>query len=651
MEAFLESLGTPGPALFAVAGWLALAHLVGHACLRRFHDLGAAERVFLALTLGFDLLALVLLPLAWGGWLAALPVKAVLGVALGITTLRLASIALRRNPRRPGPPSFAGPLLPLVLLALLFLGHGISYPFAWDDLVYQVAVPLRWVQTNSLQVFPDNPYSGFPGAFSIVNAFLIRAGGVLAPGVFNACLWLILSLQLRALLRRNMGRWSSTVMALSFSLCVPMVMEAISSYAELFLLVHVAALVRLADRATREGVGSLKRGVSLGEALLLGILSGLAASIKLTGVIVPVLVGAWLGFQLWSRTPRSARSIGIRSAGFLVPLLAVLLAFYSRPALATGNPVYPYFAERFTDDAATLAVSTYHHAAGTAKFGVTLEPSLATVREFVSAPFQLALGSLGLATRFDGWLGLQVLLHFVLLAWLLSGWIRGRLRDSGFHPWLAGAGLLYGFWFVSSWQARFLLPAFFLLTFAASFAWPLLARPARAGALAALLVLTLASIPKRTYGHLGMVGGLLTGRVSPLDSIDSTNPDHYLDACAAILDRTPPDARILLLFEHRGLYIPRDHCIGTPYFQAQSFTPPDGIRSAADFLAVLGKQRITHVLVGYNVEDPDRMDSYLEKTRPFQELIVSLRNQQLEVLWEQRDGAVVRHGLYEVKPL
>jgi len=640
MEAFLESLGTPGPALFAVAGVFALAFLIGRPWVRGDSDLSPADRVFLALTLGFDLLIVCLFPLAWGGLLSFLPLRAVLVAALGVVAFQLLRRA-RLVDRRALPWHalvFAG-------LSLAFFGAGLSYPFSWDDLVYQVTVPLRWHASNGMPVLPDVPYSGFPGAFSLLNLLLIDTGGILAPAVFNAGLWLVLALQLSSLLATNMGRWQGTILALSFALSWPAIIEAVSAYAELFLVLHIAAIACLWIRKSASKASEPRTQV------LLGVVTGMAASIKLTGMIVPVLATVLAASVSWCRAPRSARAFLARSGAFLLPLILLLTVFYSRPALLTGNPLHPYFASLFTDDEAALASSKYHHDAGTERFGVPLELSAATFGHFAAAPFELASGPLGDIAEFDGLIGMQFMLHFLLVGCLMLSWIRGRTRDA--RPWIllaCGFGL-YAFWFLTSQQARFLMPACFLLTLAASFAWPLLSRLARAAVTVLLPVLSLLSIPLPNYHLLAGVFRVHTGSVGLLEYLDFANPDRYVYACQAIHEQTPPDARVLLLFEQRGLYIPRDYCIGTPFFQGKYFTPAGRNWTREGFLAVLAEERISHILVGYNVNDPDRMDSYLERTRPFQEMIVSLINDgRLETVWAWTEpGGLVRHGLYAVK--
>jgi len=640
MEAHLELLGAPGPAVLAVAGLLALAWLAGRPLVRGVSGPEGLERGLLALVVGVDLVLLAVYPLAWSGLLFRLPLRLLAGLALLLVVPALVrgARALRGAPR-------PWSLVPLLVLAVVLGAHGFCAPFSWDDLVYQLAVPRRWVQAGGLPVFADNPFSGFPGAFSVLNAFLIATGGLLAPGLWNAVLWTLLVLLLHALVRRQVGGGQATALVLAFGLCVPAVMEAISSYAELFLTAQVAALAVLARSWWTRAAVPGRRAL-----LLVACLAGVAASIKLTGLVVPGLAAlALLATRRRGDAPRPAAPLAL----FLLPFLAIVVAFYARPALATGNPFHPYFAAHFSDDPAVLETSRYHHDAATAKFGPPLRGVGPTLAALVDVPWRLAAAPLGVPTALDGWLGAQLLVLLGLAAVLCLGWIRGRARPGDSAPWLVATLLLYAAWFVTARQTRFLLPATFLLVCTASCAWPLLVAPAR-GVVAALLVVASAvSLPARTYGHLARAFLVLSGRIDQVAYVDSTMPDHYLAACEAIREHTPADARVLLLFEHRGLYVPRDYRIGTPGFQAEFFTPPEAVRSAADFMAPLERAGITHLLIGFNADDPDRMDDYLERTRPFQQLLVFLVGLRLETLWEFRDPAIggdVRHGLYRVVP-
>ena len=71
---------------------------------------------------------------------------------------------------------------------------------------------------------------------------------------------------------------------------------------------------------------------------------------------------------------------------------------------------------------------------------------------------------------------------------------------------------------------------------------------------------------------------------------------------------TPANSRVLLLFERRGLFVPREYRIGTPYFQEQFFTPvperPDAVLDA------LWREKIDYILVGATEQNPEHLEVY-----------------------------------------
>ena len=91
-----------------------------------------------------------------------------------------------------------------------------------------------------------------------------------------------------------MGRWQGTVLALSFALSWPAVIEAVSAYAELFLVLHIAAIACLWIKKPVSRMGEPRTQV------LLGVLAGMAAAIKLSGVIVPVLACVLAACASWT---------------------------------------------------------------------------------------------------------------------------------------------------------------------------------------------------------------------------------------------------------------------------------------------------------------------------------------------------------------
>ena len=95
---------------------------------------------------------------------------------------------------------------------------------------------------------------------------------------------------------------------------------------------------------------------------------------------------------------------------------------------------------------------------------------------------------------------------------------------------------------------------------------------------------------------------------------------------------TPKDAKVLLVFDNRSLYIPRATELGTPFFQSKHFTPlPE---SPEDLAGHCRENGISHILAGYSSRNPDRQAVCMENSAMFAGL---LRDSQaagtLRLLW------------------
>jgi hypothetical protein len=481
---------------------------------------------------------------------------------------------------------------------------------------------------------------------------------------------MIVAVALHFLLRKQTTTWAATILSMAFVLTLPFLMVVTAAYAEPLILVQFIGMFFVLGRISHTG--------RTGDWLMLGFFAGFAASVKLTGAILPAALSLLLAFKvLRGREGRQPRSLLTKVGAFLGPLLLVIALFYSRPLLATGNPLYPYFAPLFTNKEATLEMSRYHHDAGRAKFGVPFEwsgeailyycwtPVLLTA-DSVSEPaiFELPLGLdklfslLRPATptpiNYDGTFGLQFLMLIGLIATAIASAIRHRRIDRRLLTCLVFAVLFYTFWFFTAQQSRFLLHGLLCLVLASSFALPLLMPWARWIVLGLILVLSLGNLPMRLVKQITLGWeSLATGKGTAEEFIAAATQDGYLHACRTIRDHTPSSAetKILLLYEQRGLYISRPYMIGTPYFQEQMSTPPAKTTTADEFMETLRREKITHVLVGYSPKDPDRMQKYMDLGKPIQDRIKECDQQmRLRRIWVLVDekSAVVEFALFEV---
>jgi hypothetical protein len=162
----------------------------------------------------------------------------------------------------------------------------------------------------------------------------------------------------------------------------------------------------------------------------------------------------------------------------------------------------------------------------------------------------------------------------------------------------------------------------------------------------ALIAATLISAPWRTGGHYLGSWMCLLGWISQTTYVDESTDREYVPLIAGIREHTPANARLLLLFEHRGFYIPRPHQIDTPFFQERGFTPPEQFRDADAVLALLAREKITHVVATTKPTGPDIPAAWLNRLDP---LLAALNRcidaGSLVPVWQSD-----RHVLYEVRP-
>jgi hypothetical protein len=139
---------------------------------------------------------------------------------------------------------------------------------------------------------------------------------------------------------------------------------------------------------------------------------------------------------------------------------------------------------------------------------------------------------------------------------------------------------------------------------------------ARTLALSLLAVSAVLCLPWPGGGYY--LGSWLTvfGRASRTYFVDVNTDLDYLPLIDELRDRTPAAARVMLLFEHRGFYLPRDHVIGTPFFQEAGFTPPERFEDVASIMEILARERVTHLVVARQVRGPDAAEQWLLRLEP-----------------------------------
>lgn len=435
-------------------------------------------------------------------------------------------------------------------------------PYAWDEQVYQIELLSRYLQNSSKAFLPDNSYSAWPGFLQFFLLPGYACGGLNVPRLFNALLSVLLACSFFSVLRIY-GRKNAFVLTCAVVLSPLFFILNRSVYAEntvaLFLLAGFLSFYRL-------------RKTPQMAYLLAGIFAGIAVSVKLTAA-----GGAAALFFLGCTGKKQKNHLLLFLAGAVISALP----FYLRVWLDTGNPVYPFLADVFNTSS---AVESCHYQLGAARYGMgTL---YGTVFGWLSVAFAGKI--------YDGVTsGLQ---HLVMLLIIFCGFYFRReiFRRKYIRNTLISLLIMYLFWGMTSQQSRFLFPGYFLLTFLCAGILRKFEKKYQRFFLILLgcgILFTAELYPH--IRHCFISWKILSpARKSPLRFIGFAQQDNEYVSLLEAIGKTPRSSRVLLLFEKRGLHVPRRHMIGDPGFQEKYFrvlpaSVDDFLREIKDFDYIL----------------------------------------------------------------
>ena len=577
LNAFIQTLLCPAWAALGVAcGAAAAFYGCGRLLLFRFRSpahltafaLGTAVlmTVFALLPPCRWALFALLLPFAvWGAWLL-----------------------FREIPRHPGTCG---------AWALIFIasaGSALMLPYAWDEQTYQLALPVRALLEGHGGPFPDNPYSFYPALTGRFFAGLIRMGGLQTPRLVVSLITPALAAAVWHQLRR-FGTFPAWLGAAAFLLSPLTLALNRGVYVENFIALFTLAGLAAAWNFPRENAPV--------EALVCGILAGAAAAVKPTGLVGALAVG--LVFAGRCRNWKLLLCSG--AAAFLCCFF-----WYLRTFLLTGNFFYPY-----TFAPAPGSVEHFHYLLGSHRYGLDGLPGLALNWLFVGFYGKI----------FDGIVAGIQFPFFAICAAAGAYLELKKAPEKGkrlLFPFAAAVGSCA----VWSWcfpQSRFLMPLLAPAVMAGAAALSRL--PGRkVWYAAAALVLAAGTVfqsilpLKHYYVSWRILGGVYRDPARGLALL--TRDPGYFQAAARLAAITPADARVLLLFERRSLYIPRRCRLAVPGFEPTLTPVPENPEKLFEKI-----RSFDYIMVGETTRDVDLQSANEEACR---EVLF-----QLEKLWEQ----------------
>ncbi|MDD2479177.1 MAG: glycosyltransferase family 39 protein [Victivallaceae bacterium] len=487
------------------------------------------------------------------------------------------------------------------------LGSALCFPYSWDEQSYQLAVPYRWLNTGTVQVFLDNPYSAFPSLPQFVFRFFIEIGGIMMPRLISLCIYGAAFLALYLLIKRASNKVTAAIIIFAMFISPVFLGMTRVIYAEPFILLNLVVIFLIPRSLKKNNVW-----------ILSGLLCGGAAAVKVTGASIALPVLIWLWFkERKTRLPISAFLY------FGLAATVIALPFYLRPWLATGNPFYPFLSTIFGTTHADYQVDVFHHAMGDRYFG------LKTLSSFILGPLLASVYDLyyhGTDALFDGIaMGWQFALMWgIIISGCWLGWRKNRCSRqelSGLLMLLA----FYLFWFFSSQQTRFLMPSYFIAGWFAAKLLGQFPETLRNILLGIILFASLYSIHQPAFNNFKIAWRVAFAERNNQYFLKGTIRDPgYVEALAFLAEETPEDCTVMLFMERRGLYVPRRYLIAVPYFQSKYLNPLP--QSADDLWREITETKVDYLLAGITRANPDHIADYDDDNAKILQQLLELRN-------------------------
>jgi len=223
----------------------------------------------------------------------------------------------------------------LCLTFLLALVSALTPPAEWDALVYHLTGPKTYADEGRVVWVQDNFHLNFPALTEMLFTCSILLKGDILAHLIHLTYGALTALAIYSFSRKHFTGQVPLLASVLFASIPSVVIIATWAYVDLALAFYefmaFFALMNWFDARTE------KRWL-----FLAGILSGMAMSVKYTGVTILVVSSALI---LWRflRKRTNFRQPVIALLTLVLIAVAVASPWYYKNAVYTGNPVYPYF--------------------------------------------------------------------------------------------------------------------------------------------------------------------------------------------------------------------------------------------------------------------------------------------------------------------
>lgn len=517
-----------------------------------------------AITLGLGVLAHLSLALGALSLLYEIAAWALLVPGMAMASLELYKLYNRHRSNILGQitqvevPSVFSAVLSLILITNCLyplLTDALSPPLWWDEVAYHLAVPKIYIQNHAITYIPFIPYSNWPMEAEMLFALglLLRSETLAHLIEWSAFLLICWSLYLSG--KRFFSPQIGLLAAVLFS-STPM---AISLAGTGLIEPTLTLYVFLATISFLEWTETQQR-----EAWILSaIFGGLAASTKLNGALIPLVLGI-LTAAFTLKWTKSLKRAWAHFSLFGLISFAVVAPWYLKNWIHTGNPFWPFLLE-------ILGGRDWDSLGNEYLLGFIRKPNLPpTILNWLAGLWYLTFDyqKFGSPQVRLGAHYLPILPLAIPAILLEQAPARRILRKIAF------LGLIYyTLWFLQTHQSRFLMPTTPVLALLAAYGVTWLAGVGKEKCLGIIqcgLILLLLSthwfFNSSARGLIADRWQYLSGRIDREEFLTSRVSGYAVFSYAN--ENLPEDAYVLLaLYECRGYYLDRKYMWANPISQ------------------------------------------------------------------------------------
>lgn len=481
-------------------------------------------------------------------------------------------------------------ILTTVILLPVFVST-LTPPNHWDELVYQLTIPKKYLTAHRFTYLPFLLYINMPHYLNLLYGWLMSFGSDVAPRMFHFLMGIATAVLMWSLCVRYWDRLTAYLSVIIFLGTPVIAMEMSTALVDIglgfFFILGVISILNWRDSGGNEKKWIILAGIFAGAQVGCKY-QGIYGMLSLTLLLLMVLVAEFL-------IPRKKTlSYALTTVlYFVAPVLILILPWLIKNFIMVHNPVYPnlhsIFSGKYWTEEHSLQMKKWLGSMGMGH----------SVVDFFLLFWRLPMKGWYFYSHFAG-----IITPFYFLPLPLLLFVRKSSRIM-FYLLFAALGFLMC-WFLGSQQVRFLIPGLTLFAILSAIgisrtlqkytfqSW----RLTEVFFIVISIAITLTGIFAEPRDFI-----LLGKRVAVV--FDHVDPNSYLaNDCGVdnqpmikyINQTLPPDARILMLFDNRGYYLERDYIAEGTFEVSRICAIFAKAESPDDLYRFWTEKGITHVL-------------------------------------------------------